>query len=70
MANEDKVNNKAEGLRGKAKEAVGGATGDEGLEGEGKVQGTWGDAKESADDVGDDAKAKAGDVADSLRDKL
>ena len=57
-------------VEGKAKEKVGGATGDEGLEGEGKVQGTWGDAKESADDLGDDAKAKAGDAADSVRDKL
>jgi uncharacterized protein YjbJ (UPF0337 family) len=57
-------------VEGKAKEAVGGATGDEGLEGEGKVQGTWGDAKESAHDAGDAAKAKAGDVADGLRDKL
>jgi uncharacterized protein YjbJ (UPF0337 family) len=57
-------------VEGKAKETIGGATGDEGLEGEGKVQGTWGDAKERADDAGDDAKAKAGDVADSIRDKI
>ena len=57
-------------VEGAAKEKVGGATGDEGMEGEGKVQGAWGDVKDKADDVGDDAKAKAGDVADDVRDKL
>ncbi len=57
-------------VEGEAKEDAGRLTGDEGLEGEGKVQGAWGDAKEGADDAGDEAKAKAGDVADDLRDRL
>ncbi len=42
-------------VEGRAKEAVGGATGDEGLEGEGKVQGAWGDTKDKADDAADKA---------------
>ena len=54
---------------GKVKETVGGATGDEGLEGEGKVQGAWGDTKESAGDVADKAKSGAGDAVDSVRDR-
>ncbi len=57
-------------VEGDAKEQAGRLTGDEGLEGEGKVQGTWGDAKDRTDDVGDEAKARAGDVADNLREKL
>ncbi|MBA2616146.1 MAG: CsbD family protein [Actinobacteria bacterium] len=57
-------------VEGEVKEKAGDATGDKGLEGEGKVQGTWGDAKDKADDAGDGAKEKAGDVADDVRDKL
>jgi uncharacterized protein YjbJ (UPF0337 family) len=56
-------------VEGAAKEKVGEATGDEGLEGEGKLQGAWGDVKEGADDLGDEAKARAGDAADSVRDR-
>ncbi len=56
-------------VEGKAKEKIGGATGDEGLEGEGKVQGAWGDTKEGADDLADDAKTRAGDAVDSVRDR-
>ena len=56
-------------IEGKAKEGAGRATGDKGLEGEGKVQGAWGDAKEGADDAADEAKERAGDAADELRDR-
>jgi uncharacterized protein YjbJ (UPF0337 family) len=56
-------------VEGKAKETLGGATGDEGMEGEGKVQGAWGDTKEGARGLGDKAKAKAGDAVDSVRDR-
>jgi uncharacterized protein YjbJ (UPF0337 family) len=35
MGTDDKIDNKAEDLRGKAKEAVGKATGDDALEGQG-----------------------------------
>ncbi len=52
---------------GKVKEKAGDATGDEGLEGEGKVQGAWGDTKDSADDLGDKAKSGAGDAVDKVR---
>lgn len=45
---------------GKLKEGAGKATGDEGLEGEGKVQGAWGDTKENA-------KEGAGDAVDKVR---
>ena len=45
---------------GKAKEAAGKATDDEGLEGEGKVQEAWGASKEKA-------KEKAGDAVDKVR---
>jgi uncharacterized protein YjbJ (UPF0337 family) len=56
-------------VEGKAKEKFGGATGNEGMEGEGKVQGAWGDSKEGARDAGDKAKKKAGDAVDKVRDR-
>jgi uncharacterized protein YjbJ (UPF0337 family) len=40
---------------GEVKEQTGRVTGDDDAEGEGKVQGAWGDVKEGADDVGDAA---------------
>ena len=53
MANEDKVNNKAEGLRGKAKEAVGGATGDDALKNQGKKDQAKSDVKQAGEKVKD-----------------
>ncbi len=53
MSNDDKVEHKAEGLRGKAKEAVGGATGDEALENQGKKDQTKSDLKQAGDKVKD-----------------
>lgn len=47
-------------VEGKTKEGAGKVTGDEGMEGEGKVQGAWGDTKEGA-------KEKAGDAVDKVR---
>jgi uncharacterized protein YjbJ (UPF0337 family) len=43
-------------VEGKAKETAGKVTDDESLEREGKAQGAWGDVKDAADDVKDDAK--------------
>lgn len=58
MANEDQV-------EGTVKEHAGRLTDDEKLEGEGKVQGAWGDAKDAGDDLKDDVK----DAVDEARDK-
>ena len=58
MANKDQV-------EGTVKEHAGRLTDDEKLEGEGKVQGAWGDAKEKGDDLKDDLK----DAVDEARDK-
>ena len=51
---------------GEVKEQAGRLTDDEELEGEGKVQGAWGDVKEAADDV----KDAADDAWDGAREKL
>jgi uncharacterized protein YjbJ (UPF0337 family) len=53
MATEDKVNNKAEGLGGKAKEAVGGATGDDSLKNQGKKDQAKSDVKQAGEKVKD-----------------
>jgi uncharacterized protein YjbJ (UPF0337 family) len=58
MANRDQ-------LEGEVKEQAGRLTDDEKLEGEGKAQGAWGDAKEKGDDLKDDLK----DAVDEARDK-
>lgn len=57
MANEDQAKGKAKDLKGKAKEEIGELTGDQKMKDEGraermegKVQETWGDAKEKARD--------------------
>jgi uncharacterized protein YjbJ (UPF0337 family) len=58
MANKDQ-------LEGEIKEQAGRLKDDEKLEGEGKVQGAWGDAKDAGDDLKDDLK----DAVDEARDK-
>ncbi|MDP8911359.1 MAG: CsbD family protein [Actinomycetota bacterium] len=57
-------------VEGTAKEAGGKLTGDESLEGEGKVQDTWGQAKDKADEAMDEGKERAGDLADEARDRM
>ena len=59
MANRDQ-------LEGEVKEHAGRLTDDDKLEGEGKVQGAWGDAKEKGADLKDDLK----DAAAEARDKV
>jgi uncharacterized protein YjbJ (UPF0337 family) len=51
-------------IEGKAKEVEGELTGDESREAEGEIQGKWGELKDNADDVWEDAKDKAGDLVD------
>jgi uncharacterized protein YjbJ (UPF0337 family) len=57
-------------VEGQAKETAGDATGDEGLEGEGKMQGAKGDVEERAGDMGDELKERGGDAADEVRDRI
>lgn len=51
MADDDKTDRRAEKLRGKAKEAVGGATGDDDLKGQGKRDQSKSDIKEAGEKV-------------------
>ena len=53
MGNEDKVNNKAQDLKGKAKETWGNATDNEELEAEGKVDQSKSDLKQAGEKVKD-----------------
>ncbi len=53
MSGSDKIENAAEGLKGKAKEAVGKATDNERLEAEGKAEQVKADVKKAAENVKD-----------------
>jgi uncharacterized protein YjbJ (UPF0337 family) len=53
MSNEDKMKNKGESARGKAKEKIGGATGDESLENQGKKDQSKSDMKQAGEKVKD-----------------
>ena len=53
-------------VEGKAKEVAGDATDDESLEAEGKAQGAWGEAKDTAGDAVREAKDKADDAGDEI----
>ncbi len=53
MGNEDKLNNQAQNLKGKGKEAWGDATDDEELEAEGKVDQSKADLKQAGEKVKD-----------------
>lgn len=53
MGLDDKISNKTEDLQGKAKEAVGGATGDEELEAQGKGDQAKSDLKQAGEKVKD-----------------
>ncbi len=65
MGTQDKASNKAEDIKGKVKEAVGGATGDESLQNEGKVD----QVKSSAKDVGEKVKDTASKAEDAITDR-
>jgi uncharacterized protein YjbJ (UPF0337 family) len=57
MSGEDKLNNKADELVGKAKERVGGATGDRDLQAEGQAQKSKGNLKQAVEKVKDAFKS-------------
>jgi uncharacterized protein YjbJ (UPF0337 family) len=56
MSAEDKIKNAAEKAKGKAKEGVGDATGDESLEAEGRADQAKGDLKQAGEKVKDALK--------------
>jgi uncharacterized protein YjbJ (UPF0337 family) len=57
MSDADKVENKSEELKGKAKEAAGSAVGNESLEAEGKTDQAKGSAKQAGEKVKDAFKS-------------
>ena len=58
MATEDKAANKVTEIKGKAKEGLGKATGDEEMEAEGKTDQAKGNLKQAAEKVKDAVKKK------------
>ena len=56
MSEADKVSNKVEELKGRVKEGVGDATGNEQLQGEGKVDQAKGNLKQAGEKVKDAVK--------------
>jgi len=64
MGTEDKMQNAAEDWAGKAKEAVGSATGDEQMEAEGKMDQAKASVKDKVEDVKDWASEKFNDMTD------
>ncbi len=56
MSGSDKVENKVDELKGKAKEGIGSATGDEALERQGKTDQAKGNVKQAGEKVKDAAK--------------
>ena len=62
------IQNKAEELGGKAKEAFGDATGNERLEAEGKADQVTSEAKQKASDAVEGVKDKATEVIGNLKD--
>ena len=54
----DKASHEAQKLKGKAKEAVGAATGDRSTEAEGKTDKTAGSLKKAGDNIKDAAKGR------------
>ncbi len=53
MSTEDKLGNKAEELKGQAKEHVGGATGNEDMQAEGKADQASGNLKQAGEKIKD-----------------
>lgn len=60
MASDDKIQNKADELKGKGKEALGDATGNEQLQAEGKADQAKGGLKQAAEKVKDAVKGIVG----------
>jgi len=64
MGTDDKMSNAAEDMKGKAKEAVGSATGDEQMEADGKMDQAEAAVKDKVEDVKDAVAEKFNDVTD------
>ena len=64
MGTEEKIQNSAEDLKGKAKETVGDATGNEQLEAEGKLDQAKASVKDKVEDVKDAAAEKFNSMTD------
>jgi uncharacterized protein YjbJ (UPF0337 family) len=62
MGTQDKASNKLQDVKGKVKETVGKATGDEDLENEGKTD----QVKASVKDVGEKVKDAASEIKDAV----
>ena len=62
MGNKDKASNKAQDLKGKAKETIGSAVGNDELETKGKAD----QAKAGMKDAGENLKDAASDVKDAV----
>lgn len=60
----DKISNKAQEVAGKVKEGIGGATGNERLEAEGKAD----QAEAKAKQAGEHVKDAASDIAEGVKD--
>ena len=65
MGTQDKASNKLQDVKGKVKETVGKATGDEDLEREGKAD----QVKASVKDVGEKVKDAASEIKDAVTGK-
>jgi uncharacterized protein YjbJ (UPF0337 family) len=64
VSTENKISNKADDLGGKAKEKIGGLTGDQDLRDEGRAD----QAKAAVKDAGEKVKDAAGDIGGKLKD--
>jgi len=64
MGTDDKMSNAAEDMKGKAKEAVGSATGDEQMEADGKMDQAEAAVKDKVEDVKDAVAEKFNDMTD------
>ena len=69
MGNTDRLGNAAEDAKGKTKEGVGKATGNEQMEAEGKWDQTKADAKDKVEDVKDAVAEKYNDVTNRDEDR-
>ena len=64
MGTDDKMSNAAEDMKGKAKEAVGSATGNDQMEADGKLDQAKAAVKDKVEDVKDAVAEKFNDVTD------
>ena len=66
MGTEDRMQNAAEDMKGKAKEGIGSATGNEQMEAEGKMDQAKAEVKDKVEDAKDWAAEKVNDVDNKM----